>query len=83
MYYSAAAMSKVHAVFDSFYLKEFGDVNDESSGDGRKNVGDDSTGSSLHLPIMMRPTDGKISFYANSQNEINTGTKANPETGFI
>ena len=83
MYYSAATMSKVHAVFNTFDLKEFGDVNDESSREGRKNVGDDSTGSSLHLPIMMRPTDGKISFYANSKNEINTGTKANPEIGFI
>ena len=72
-------MSEVHTVFDCFYLKEFGDVNYESSGDGRKNVGNDSTGSSLNLPIVMRPTDGEISFYANSQNEVNTGTQANPE----
>ena len=73
-----ATVSVVHTDLGETDFKELGQIDQESSQEGREEITEESTGAGLPLSVVVRPHYGQVSLNTNCQDQEDTQTQHDP-----
>ena len=59
-------------------LQELGEIDEESSQEGREEIAEQPAGAGLALSVVVRPADGCVSLNTNCQDQEDTQTQHDP-----